>query len=85
MDENLAEKGRRYYEEHLRTRLEPDENGRYLALEPESGQYFLGKTGGQALAQALAALPEHYFYLTRVGYGYAHRFGSYGKHRERLG
>lgn len=75
----LVEGGQRFYDEHLRTELEPDHTGRYVAIEPESGRYFLGDTGTDALLEARQALPQSLFYLSRVGYPSADTLSGYGK------
>jgi hypothetical protein len=75
----LIEKGQRFYEEHLKGQLEPEQTGRYVAIEPESGRYFLADTGTEALLEARRTLPESLFYLVRVGYPAADTFSGYGR------
>lgn len=75
--DNLVESGQRLYEERLRNLLEPSLAGRYVAIEPISGNYFLGDTGTEALLEAKRALPEAMFYLARVGYSAADTLSSY--------
>ena len=41
----LSEAGKRVYEERLKADLEPDHIGEFVAIEPESGRYFLGEAG----------------------------------------
>lgn len=77
--DELVEGGQRFYDEHLRHALEPEHVGRYVAIEPDSGRYFLGDTGTQALLDARQALPESLFYLTRVGHSAADTLSGYGR------
>ena len=77
MDTTLAEKGKEFYEKNLKALLEPQQNGDFVAIEPESGQYFVGKTTIETMNKARQTLPEKKFYLTRVGFGYAHSLGGY--------
>lgn len=77
--DELVESGQRFYDEHLRDRLEPEHAGRYVAIEPESGRYFLADTGTQALLEARQALPESLFYLARVGHLAADTISGYGR------
>ena len=77
--DELVEGGRRFYDEHLRDRLEPQHAGRYVAIEPEAGLYFLADTGTEALLEARRALPESLFYLARVGHPAADTLGGYGR------
>jgi hypothetical protein len=75
----LVESGQRFYDEHLKDQLEPEHTGRYVAIEPESGRYFLADTGTEALLEAHRTLPESLFYLARVGYPAADTLSGYGK------
>lgn len=77
--DELVEGGQRFYDEHLRGSLEPEHAGRYVAIEPESGRYFLADTGTEALLEARRALPESLFYLARVGHAAADRLSGYGR------
>jgi hypothetical protein len=77
--DELVESGQRFYDEHLRDRLEPEQTGRYVAIEPDSGRYFLADTGTEALLQARQALPNSLFYLARVGHAAADSLSGYGR------
>lgn len=77
--DDLVESGQRLYDERLRDLLEPSQAGRYVAIDPDSGNYFLGDTGTEALLEARHALPETMFYLARVGYPAADTLGSYDR------
>ncbi len=74
-------RGQIVYEEKLRAALEREHFGRYVALEPESGRYFLGDTSAEASGAAHDALPERRFYLLRVGYETAHSIGGHAIHQ----
>lgn len=75
----LVESGQRFYDDHLKGELEPEHTGRYVAIEPESGRYFLADTGTDALLEAYRSLPQSLFYLARVGYPSADTLSGYGK------
>lgn len=77
--DDLAESGQRLYDERLRKLLEPGHAGRYVAIEPVSGKYFLGDTGTEALLEARRALPEAMFYLACVGYPVADTLSGYNR------
>jgi hypothetical protein len=77
----LAESGQRLYDERLRGLLEPDHNGEFVAIEPDTGRYFLGDSGLTALRSGRKALPDKLFYLLRVGSEAAYRVGGYGARR----
>ncbi|MCP9495429.1 MAG: hypothetical protein MSG64_13370 [Pyrinomonadaceae bacterium MAG19_C2-C3] len=78
--EPVIQQGRQLYEGKLKLMLEPEHTGRFVAIEPETGDYFLGDTDAEALFAAHAALPDSRFYLKRIGYEYTHRIGNYGIH-----
>jgi hypothetical protein len=77
--DDLVESGQSLYDERLRELLEPSQAGRYVAIEPVSGEYFLGDTGTEALLDARRALPEAIFYLARVGYPTADTLSGYDR------
>lgn len=80
--EAVIRQGRQLYEEKLKAELEPKHTGRFVAIEPNTGDYFLGNTSTEALLAAHTAMPNSRFYLKRVGYETTHQIGSYGnRHR----
>ena len=70
--DDLVERGQTTYRERLVSVLEPSDIGEFVAVEPESGRYFLGDTASAALVAAHTAMPNNLFYLTRVGRETAH-------------
>jgi hypothetical protein len=70
--DDLVERGQRTYRQRLASILEPSHLGEFVAVEPDSGRYFLGNTASAALVGAHAAMPNKLFYLTRVGRETAH-------------
>lgn len=77
---HLISRGRRLYETKLKALLEPKHKGEYVAIEPDSGDYYLGHTMSEAYERAVAEHPDKQFYLARVGYRAAISF----KHRTSL-
>lgn len=71
----LARRFRGYYDRVLRAELEPEHNGKFLALEVETGDYELGDSQLEALDRAEARHPDCVFYILRVGYRTAARLG----------
>lgn len=76
-NDDLVERGQRTYKQKLAAILEPSHIGEFVAVEPDSGQYFLGTTASAALVAAHAAMPNNLFYLTRVGQETAHTVGGH--------
>ena len=79
--DEIIQRGRQIYDEELKLLVEAQHKGRFVAIEPNTGRYFLGDTGTDALVAAHEALPEPRFYLKRIGYTYTHKLGGYGIHR----
>ena len=77
-DDDLVKRGSTTYRQRLAAILEPTHNGEFVAVEPDSGQYFLGSTASTALVAAHTAIPNKLFYLTRVGRETAHTVGGHG-------
>lgn len=55
------------YATQLRSHLEPVHNGEFVAIEPVSGDYFLGKTLSEAIQAARRSHPQSQPYAMRVG------------------
>ena len=79
--DDLAESGQRLYDERLKALLEPEHEGEFVAIDPDSESYFLGPTGLAALRAGRKELPDKLFYLLRVGHEAAYRVGGYGARR----
>jgi hypothetical protein len=48
--------------------------GTVAVIEPETGDYFLGKTLTEALKKAKGKYPGKVFYSIRIGYTFVHKF-----------
>jgi hypothetical protein len=57
-----------FYQQQLRSTSESTHRGEYVAIEPESGDYFLGKTLSEAIQAARAAHPDRLPLALRVGH-----------------
>lgn len=76
MTNQIAEMGRKFYEENLKQILEPAHNGEFVSIEPESGQYFLGKTDVEAMRISKVAIPDKIKCLIRIGAKSTYKFGG---------
>lgn len=76
-EDRLITEGRGLYRKTLAAILEPVHLSKFVAIEPQSGRYFLGNTASSALVAARAAMPNTLFYLTRVGRETAHTVGGH--------
>jgi hypothetical protein len=77
-NDDLIERGQNTYRRTLASVLEPSHDGEFVAVEPDSGKYFLGNTASAALVAARTVMPDKLFYLTRVGRETAHTVGGHG-------
>ncbi len=64
----LASRARAIYEEKLKRRLECTNPNDFVAVEPESGEFFLGKTLSEAIQTARARHADRMPFVFRVGH-----------------
>ncbi|HEX4589397.1 MAG TPA: hypothetical protein VH120_05680 [Gemmataceae bacterium] len=72
----LIERAERLYEERLKAKLEATHLHEFVAIEPESGDYFLGPTLSEASAACRAVYPDRRAHLMRVGHKAAVHMGG---------
>jgi hypothetical protein len=73
----LAQRGEEIYRSRLRTQLESTHRGQFVSIEPESGDYFLGRTLDEAIAAARRIYPERLTYTCRIGFSSAVEIGCW--------
>lgn len=73
----LTRLGIKFYEEHLKSSLEPTHNGEFVAIEPYAGKYFLEKKKLDAILKARAEMPDKLFFLAKVGTIYTGSLSHY--------
>jgi hypothetical protein len=71
----VARKAEEIYATQLRSILEPRHVDEFVAIEPESGDYFLGKTLSDAIGAARRSHPDRLAHAMRVGHRAAIHFG----------
>ena len=64
--EEFITKGKAVYD-RLKDNLEPSREGEIVAIHPESGEHFLGKTLNEADEKAFAKHPDEWLYFVRIG------------------
>jgi len=64
--QQLAEEGNRIYEE-VKHQYEPEQNGKFLAIETETKNTYLGDTTSEAVEKARDAHPDKVFYVVKIG------------------
>jgi len=70
----VATKGQRVFRQ-LSEKLEKEHLGEAVAIEVDTGDYFLGKTGLEAVRKAREKYPGKLFFVGRVGQP---AYGSFG-------
>jgi hypothetical protein len=73
---SVIERTKRIYAEQLRAVLEPHHRNRFVAIEPDSGEYFLGGTFDEAVQSARAKHPARLTHTIRIGHRAAFHLGS---------
>lgn len=70
--DEIIDKGERIYAA-IRSELEPEHKGEIAAIEPESGDYFWGKSVIEAIGKAREKYPDKVFHVVRIGFPAVHR------------
>ena len=73
---DLYERAERFYQERSRSDLERSHLNSFVAIEPESGTFFLGRTLSEASAAANAVHPNRRCCVLRVGHSVAIHIGA---------
>lgn len=73
---SVAEQAKAIYIDEYKTRLETENPGKFVAIEPISKNYYLGETFIEAALAAKQAHPEHKSFVIRIGYDAAFHIGS---------
>ena len=73
---SVIDRAKRIYVEQLQTVLEPQHLNRFVAIEPESGEYFLGDTFDAAVKSARAKYPSRLSHTIRIGHRAAFHLGG---------
>jgi hypothetical protein len=73
---SVIERAKRIYAEQLQAVLEPQHPDRFVAIEPESGEYFLGDTFDQAVKAAKEKHSSRLSHTIRIGHRAALHIGG---------
>jgi hypothetical protein len=73
----FVQKAEMIYEARLQALLEPEHENEFVAIEPESGEYFLGKTLNDAARAARLLHPGRLTHVMRVGHKTAIHLGMH--------
>ena len=73
--EEFARRGDAIYERDLRAGLEPEQNGKFVVIDIETGAYEVDADELAASDRLLGRVPNAQAWVRRVGSRYARRFG----------
>jgi hypothetical protein len=73
--EEFAKRGDEIFENKVRPQLKPDDEGKFVVIDIETGAYEIDVDELAAADRLLAHQPDAQTWLTRVGSRYARRFG----------
>jgi hypothetical protein len=76
VNDDLVALGKKFYEEKLKAKLEPEHNGEFVAIEPYLGKYAVDKDEMQVIFKARQDMPDRIFCLLRVGFEFTHKIGG---------
>ena len=74
---SIAEAAKQVYEQDLRSQLEREHKDDFVAIEPSSRSYFLGKTFLEVALAAKEAYPDRKSFVIRIGHDAAFHIGGF--------
>ena len=75
--QRVAEKAQQIYEDRLQRELEAKYLNQFVAIEPDSSDYFVADSFSKAVAAARQAFPDRIAFVIRIGHGAALHMGGY--------
>ncbi len=73
---SIIDRAKCIYAEQLQKNLEEQHLHQYVAIEPDSGEYFLGDTFDEAIKAAAAKYPTRLTHTLRIGHRAALHIGG---------
>jgi hypothetical protein len=81
--EEFATRGDAVYEQDVRPQLKPGDEGKFAAIDIESGAYEIDRDELRAGNRLRARIPEAQIWMVRVGHRSVHRIGGQGRRETR--
>lgn len=75
--EEFAQRAKAYYDRNVQPALRPEDTGKFVAIDIESGGYELDRDDYAATERLLARHPQAQIWLERVGQRAAYRIGGH--------
>lgn len=73
---SVIDRAKQIYANQLQTALESQHRDQFVAIEPESGDYFLGDTFDEAVKSSRAKYPSRLSHTIRIGHRAAFHIGG---------
>ena len=73
---DVARRAKQLYEAKLRTKLEASHRDEFVAIEPDSGDYYFGSTLSEAIQASRSAHPDRLAFAIRIGHSAAVDLGG---------
>jgi len=77
LPEEIESRGEQIYDEHIRASVEAGNEGKYVVIDIESGDFEMDEDDLQATKRMLAKQPGAVLYGLRVGYPTAYTLGGH--------
>ncbi len=74
--QQIADRAKAIYADRLQVELEAHHLGRYVAIEPDSGEFFLADSFGAAVSEARSSHPQRISFVIRIGHAAALHLGG---------
>ncbi len=74
--EEFARRGKEIYERDIRSQVEADNAGKYLAIDIETGVWEMDASERVASDRLRVRVPDAQTWMMRVGYDYLRQFGA---------
>jgi hypothetical protein len=81
--EEFARRGDAIYEKKVRPQLNPDDEGKFVAIDIETGEFEIDEDEMEAGDRLLARVPDAQIWMVRIGSRYVHRFGGRERRKAR--
>jgi hypothetical protein len=66
-DEEIVQRGAELYERSIRALMEPEQNGKFVVINVETGDYAIADTTTEAGRIMRTRYPDQVFYEARIG------------------
>jgi hypothetical protein len=73
---SVIDRAKQIYANQLQSDLQSQHKDRFVAIEPESGEYFLGDTFDEAVKSARAKYPSRLSHTIKIGHRAAFQMGG---------